>query len=169
MQSLFDDLVGEVTQMRENASLEVGYSMSSLEAADRRKADINAVASAISNDTFWPWQLRTQAIKRTVMAELRVDTLRLLSAQRSQAAVDKLAADVNIDVYALLKQLYTIKAQACSSLPQTVLSPSSPSKAANVYSLRSKMMTMMSQGVAGGSAGSAATPSSKKGSMHDLL
>lgn len=111
MEALFDELVGEMCELRELASREVGYEVPLEEAADRRKADTNAVWSAISNDAYWPWTLRTAEIKAAVMRELRSDTLRLLSAHRKVAS-NTLEADANMDVSAILRQLYKHKAEA---------------------------------------------------------
>lgn len=111
MEALFDELVGEMCELRELASREVGYAVPLEEAADRRRADTNAVWSAISNDAYWPWTLRTGEIKAAVMRELRSDTLRLLSAHRKVAPAT-LEADANMDVSAILRELYKHKAEA---------------------------------------------------------
>jgi hypothetical protein len=110
MEALFDELVGEMCELRELASREVGYTVPLQEAADRRKADTNAVWSAISNDAYWPWMLRTNVIKDAVMRELRSDTMRLLSAHRKEKTMPE--EDANMDVSAVLRELYSHKLAA---------------------------------------------------------
>jgi hypothetical protein len=84
VEALIDELDRELVELRSVASKAACYTIPRKDAAEKRRADISCVATAIAADFFWPWLLRSTQIKEYVKAELRRDTIEVLASHQKR-------------------------------------------------------------------------------------
>jgi hypothetical protein len=180
MEALFDELVGELQELRDQASKEGGYEVPQIEMAEKRKADINSVTSAIAADKYWPWTLRALKIKHAVIRELRSDTLRLLSSHRATAGDPAEAKDVAaarnlaLPVYDLLVLQYLRKANPAHYAPAGKPPRSEQHHGAAVAAAAARkspgaLLSATKAGAPSATSQSLHTPHAKSNKMLDIL